>query len=584
MSTPGPSPATAPVVKEPDGFYHPSSEAELAALVKFATDQGKQLRVRGAAHSISHAIYTDRPVGWPNTVNEQSPPPGPNIDVMLDRYRGWRVRDEADKLVEADAGIHMGEDRTNPENASLTTSLLWQLWNDKRWAFSNLGGITRQTVSGFTATGSSGGSLKYSVNDDIWGFRVIDSSGTVQEVTRASNPGLFFAMAPNLGLLGVVSKIIFKCVDTFNIAGQEAITTIEDCEIDVFGGGTAKKPSLEQFLRNADYARVEWWPQRGAERVQVWQAQRIQPQLGFHRRTYEEFTDRPQLTQVGISLIYTVLCNLDDLSQAKPQVARTFARAKQLLQTSSPLDKLGPLGCVLATVLAFAGKVAIEALIDLVVKPSAGWLKRKRPTIFPILLSFFVSLDSQKKGTQKGEPQAFQDEAWHGLPMDNESDDDLLPIAFTEMWVPLGRTEQVMQVLRDYFTSPADVHESYRRTGLFAWELYAAKPTPFWMSASHEAGEEWQDGVFRIDPFWFAGTPVDPSTFYLQFWELLRQHEIPFRLHWGKYQPAPNAGAGGWVSYFESQYPRWNEFKALRARLDPHGTFLNSYWRDQLNI
>jgi len=566
----------------PDGFYHPSSEAELADLVRSASERGLQLRVRGAAHSISHAIYTDPLAGWPNSINEQSPPPGPNIDVMLDRYRGWRVRDESRKLVEADAGIHMGEDRTNPENASLTTSLLWQLWNDKGWALSNLGGITRQTVSGFTATGSSGGSVKYSVNDNLWGFRVIDSNGNVHEVTREdADPGPFLAMAPNLGLLGVVSKIIFECVDTFNIAGQEAITTVEDCEIDLFGPGTAEKPSLEAFLRDAEYARVEWWPQRGAERVQVWQAQRIRPQLGFHRRTYEEFTDEPR-TQVAISLIYTFLSNLDDLSQAKPQIARTFARAEKLLETSSPLEKLGPLGWALANVLAFAGKLATDALIDLL-KPLAGTIERKLPCIFPFLLSFFVSLDSQKRGTAKGEPQAFQDEAWHGLPMDNESDDDLLPIAFTEAWVPLGRTKQVMLLLREYFTSPADVHESYRRTGLFAWELYAAKPTPFWMSASHEQDEEWRDGVFRIDPFWFAGTPVDPSeTFYLQFWELLRDNDIPFRLHWGKYQPAPDAGAGGWVAYFRSQYPRWNDFLALRAERDPHGTFLTSYWRERI--
>jgi D-arabinono-1,4-lactone oxidase len=54
---------------------------------------------------------------------------------------------------------------------------------------------------------------------------------------------------------------------------QETITTIEDCAVDLFGGDG--RPSLEAFLRDAEYARVQWWPQRGAERVLVWQRRQI---------------------------------------------------------------------------------------------------------------------------------------------------------------------------------------------------------------------------------------------------------------------------------------------------------------------
>jgi hypothetical protein len=39
---------------------------------------------------------------------------------------------------------------------------------------------------------------------------------------------------------------------------QETITTIEDCAVDLFGGDG--RPSLEAFLRDAEYARVQWWP------------------------------------------------------------------------------------------------------------------------------------------------------------------------------------------------------------------------------------------------------------------------------------------------------------------------------------
>ena len=77
-----------------DGFHHPASEHELATLVKTAFSEGRELRVRGAVHSLSHVVYSD-PIGeLPNHVGWQQAPPGDNVNVMLDRYRGWRVKDE----------------------------------------------------------------------------------------------------------------------------------------------------------------------------------------------------------------------------------------------------------------------------------------------------------------------------------------------------------------------------------------------------------------------------------------------------------------------------------------------------------
>src|SRR5438552_3248253 len=161
------------IARGADGFYHPGSEAELVALVKQAYQEGKQIRVRGAAHSVACAIYTDPFPASENQVEHQSPPPGDNLNVMLDRYRGFQVLDAEKRLVEAQAGIHLGADPSDPTGtATLETSLLYQLWNDYGWTLSDLGGITHQTVSGFLSTGSSGGSLTYSVSDNIYAFRM----------------------------------------------------------------------------------------------------------------------------------------------------------------------------------------------------------------------------------------------------------------------------------------------------------------------------------------------------------------------------------------------------------------------------
>jgi FAD/FMN-containing dehydrogenase len=145
-----------------DSFAHPASEEELVALVKRAYREGRQLRVRGAAHSIAHAIYTDPHAALPNRVGVHEPPPGAGINVMLDRYRGWRVLDEERRLVEVEAGAHLGRDPGGPiGGAPLEESLLYQLAEQKGWSLLDTGGVTHQTVSGFTATGSSGGSLQY---------------------------------------------------------------------------------------------------------------------------------------------------------------------------------------------------------------------------------------------------------------------------------------------------------------------------------------------------------------------------------------------------------------------------------------
>jgi hypothetical protein len=571
-----------------DGFHHPASEDELVALVQDAYRTGRQLRVRGATHSLSHAIYADPLEGFPQRVQQQTPPQGDGIEVMLDLYRGLRIVDEERKLVEVDAGIHLADDPSDPTGtATLETSLLWQLWK-KGWALSDLGGVTHQTASGFTATGSSGGSLQFSINDNLYGFRVIDGRGEIHEFTLDDeDPDLFYAMSPNVGLLGVVSTVTLQCVDDYNISGQEAITSVDTCAIDLIGPGSEGRPSLEHFLRDAEYARVEWWPQRGVERVLVWQCQRMRPQLGFRPDTYQEFAEHPETAEIFISILYTVLGNIDDLSKAVPKLENAFARLEDVLELSPFLEKLGKVGEALAKFLAHAAEFGVDAAIT-VLRPFAGMIERDIPDFFPKILNTFVPPDSSKEGVEKDEPQSFRDYGWHGLPMDNQADDELLPTEFTEIWVPLSRTQQAMQLLHDYFTEPDDAREAYRRTGLYAWEFYSAMPTKLWMSPSHSSGDDddpWKHGVFRIDPYWFAENSEDPEvTFWPRFWNLLRDAGVPFRLHWGKYWPATSPDDRGWVDYFRSQYPRWDDFLRLRAERDPNNIFLTSYWRDRLGL
>ncbi len=555
-------------------------------MVKAAHREGRQLRVRGAAHSVSHAIYTDPEGARPNRVSEQAPPPGPNLNLMLDRYRGWRVRDEGRRLVEAEAGIHLGADPSDPTGtATLETSLLWQLATEKGWSLEDTGGITHQTISGFTATGSSGGSLRFSANRNLWGFRIVDGRGEVHEVTRDdADPELFYAMCPNLGLLGVVSTITLECVEAFDIRGEQATTTIETCPVDLFGDGGPDRPPLERFLHDTDFARLEWWPQRGAGRVLTWQARRIEAEPGFKPKPYTQFGDDPETEQHLFGILFTVIGNLDDLSAAKAKLEDDFDELEKVLELLGSKD-LGGVGELLGKALGAAIELGVDAAIT-VLEPVAPLIKRELPDFFPRLVDAFVTLDADKDGAEKGKPQSFQDWGWHGLPMDNQASDVLMPTEFTEAWIPLSRTQQVMQLLRDYFAEPEDAAAALRRTGTYAWELYAVMPERFWMNAAHSDGEdEWRHGALRVDPYWFAENAANPAeTLFAGLWSLLREAEIPFRLHWGKFQPLYPAGDRTWVDFFRSQYPRWDDFLRLRAQRDPNNIFLTEYWRDRFGL
>ena len=577
------------ISKGPHGFYHPASEAELVELIKQANREGKLLRVRGAVHSVACAIYTDPCTENDNYVEKQTPPPGENINVMLNKYRGFRVVDKERMLVEAEAGLNLGIDPSDPTHTStLENSLLYQLWKDYGWTLSDLGGITHQTVSGFIATGSSGGSLTYSIYDNLHAFRMIDGEGNIYEVSRDdTDPDEFRAVALSMGLLGVISTITFKCIPTFNISGQEAITTYQEALVDLFGGGDERRPSFETFLKDVEYTRLVWWPQRGGERIIVWQSQRIAPQYGFRPVHYQEFGDSPEITEVAISIFYTIIGNLDDLSKAKPKLEETFDQLGEVLDFFlEKQEKLGKFGKILAKILSGVIEFGVDAAIT-IISPFGKKLKDALPDIFPKVLDIFMPLDSTKKGMEKGEPQSFRDYGWHGLPMDGQASDTLVPTEFTEIWLPIGRTEQVMNILNNYFTSAKDNDQAMERTGTYAWELYGAGPIDIWMSPSYSNGEdEWKEGVFRIDPYWFSGNAGNPAeVFYPQLWKLLRDNGIPYRLHWGKFQPIVQEGdPEGWVTFFREQYERWDDFLARRAEKDPNNIFLTDYWRSRFGL
>jgi D-arabinono-1,4-lactone oxidase len=164
----------------------------------------------------------------------------------------------------------------------------------------------------------------------------------------------------------------------------------------------------------------------------------------------------------------------------------------------------------------------------------------------------------------------FHDSSLRALPMDNEIDNDLLPAAFTELWIDLDRAHEVGAALSAFYAEDA----GWARSGSFACELYAAKRSRFWLSPGYG-----RDSI-RVDLMHIEQGAIRPeSEYFPQFWSLLAPFDA--RFHWGKLMPPPGRLAGR--EYFRRVYPRWEDFVELRSRLDPQRLFVNEYWRAYLD-
>ena len=229
---------TPPIQIGSDGFYHPASEADVIALVKYARENSLQIRGRGSTHSVAWSIYTDPKDGSPpNRTLQQSPPPG-EINMAFDQMRGLDWIDEAGGVVEAEPGINLGWDTQDPFGVStLENSLLHQIF-EKGWAVNTLGGITHQTMAGFTATGSAGGSTRYAW-DNMIAYRVVDGTGQAAWIDQSHKD--FDAYGTSMGLLGIVTKVRLQLVPMYNITGTEITTEMSGpgAPMDFFGSGSA---------------------------------------------------------------------------------------------------------------------------------------------------------------------------------------------------------------------------------------------------------------------------------------------------------------------------------------------------------
>ncbi|XP_065844165.1 uncharacterized protein [Oscarella lobularis] len=565
-------------LKDEKNFYHPQSEQEIITLVKLAKEKSLKVRVRGSGHSMARAIFTDTDTGTPArdgiAVNEEAPD-GKDINIVLDQYAKIISVDTESNLVTVQAGIHLGRDPEDPRS-TLENSLLYVLHHTFGLTLVNLGGITHQTVGGFLMTGSSGGSLLYSVQDNVHALRFIDGCGAPYDVD--SDEENFDAYVVSLGLLGVLSRVTFKCEKTFNIKGSQSVALTKLSSVDLFEEDeqrqtmdqAEKRPNLIEFLSKNDYARLLWWPQ-GTELLSsttVWKAKKMDAEPSFKPNPHAVFDNLS--TMVLYSYVMILLGNFGNkdgvlaLAQKKSERIQKL-KTEELLKANPSLcedvaKKLAESydNCNLSLL-----GLAANAISDIDCKPLIHFLTT-------VAIGIFNSIDGNVE---------FQDYSYTGLPMDNSADDVIVPVMWTEMWIPLGKATEAMKALREY------VGWSIEKAGNNAWELYAAKPSKAWLSMSYTDGnDEWKDGAFRIDPYWCADNQGNFRDFYKPIWKCLKEAKIPFRLHWGKSFPLIDDADITREDVVTERYPLLKAFRDIQKKRDPAGVFLNDYWRHWLSF
>ncbi len=508
-----------------DGLYHPASEDDIIKLIKHAKTNGLHVRVRGAGQSVNEAIFT---AGFPKSQN---------INMQLDQFRAVKF-DKANMQVTVGGGCNFSVDPFDPMSTE-KNSLYGQL-SKKGWALANVPEVAHQTVAGFLSTGSSAGSTHHSFDACVVAITVIDGTGTRKTFTRSSNLNdPFFAVGASLGLMGIITSVTLQCVKDFHVVGTLMVHHANALPFDFVGKGKSKKPSLEKYLADSEFTRLMWWPFPTVNRVIAWQARTMKPK-DYNRKTGTRQKFKPQPYQPTFPPLFgTTLPS----RMAAAIGFRLLGMWPDWLKKLIPFDRT---------------EQEVEQIVAALF-----------PALYPKMLDFFFPLTDARK---QRPVQHYWDTWSAGLMIDaQEFSDTLFNMIYTEIWVDIKHTGKLINTFQDHYAKAG-----LTATWFYATEVYGAKKSDFWMSPGYGRNS------VRISILWWTTNKQPAMQYYQQFWDLLRQKDIPFRLHWGKYLPPPKSKEG--PALLRNQYPKWDDFMTLRKQMDPDNIFLTSYWKTQLGI
>ena len=578
------------------------------------------------------------------------------------------------KLFKIGGGLVLGSNENDGGSVSIKEGALYNL-DSNECALFDLGGIYSQTVAGYLSTGAAGGSTKDSIEENIVAYkiatyengtaktRIIRKSGGAGKAASADDEfETFQAYSTSMGLLGVTLEVYVRGIPRFAIAGYEVTTNLRDCEVDLFGNGfddegkrkqyaftyTDKEDkhitmkghqlSMKEYLKKYKYTRLEWWPQKGVNRVVLWKAAKIDipkdsmeypqqklkssnaqvsvpssvsfkgatPELNYPTPYQNAFlgTRKPgffnggtgdgQVTVLEVlsSLLLTIIGNLNNLANVElkwsidAQFDKWFEefekQALNIVRTAGVPEDSAKI--VAEKLIRIVKAIVNKGLVSPLIVDLGQFLLKIEPVVLRFLYNIFAAPLSD------GGPQQFTDIWFEGLPMDKDVNYAIIPVVFTELWFPINRSLEVMEIVQQVFTS--DNIET-----LFAIEFYAGAKSNSWLSASGP----WPDSVdenspvLRVDVYYFpynnepGVNPTDlvsnGKEFYSKIWTDItkrcaaKDKPVPFKFHLGKY-----SGDIARTEQYKMQYKKWDDWHKKRKEMDPLSIFMNDYWSEKLDI
>ena len=260
----------------PETLHEPRDAEEISEIVRRAADSGGRVKALGSALSWSDIIDVAQSA------------------IVLDRMSSVVEVDEAGHRITVQGGA-----RLHHVNETLAQHGL---------AFDNFGSIVIQTAGGYIGTGTHGtGGRTRILSSHIERMRMVDGLGRIHELSADSEPELFSAARVNLGCLGVVTDITFRCVDAFNLEERLELVDFDTALADI-----------DRYVEDNDYFKLWWIPY--TKKIQVYRFNRTdEPKT---KPTFSEWLDTSGVSGVAFTQLLR-------FSRAVPSAVRALHDAIQ---------------------------------------------------------------------------------------------------------------------------------------------------------------------------------------------------------------------------------------------------------------
>ncbi|PVU92000.1 hypothetical protein BB559_003902 [Furculomyces boomerangus] len=202
----------------PQLLLAPSNENEVIEIINFARNRGINVKPIGSGFSPSDLACTE------------------GIMMTMKNFNRVLKVDNLNSTITIESGITLHE--------------LHKLLGFWGLAFSSIGSISDQTISGVISTAAHGTGIDYGCFSSIvLDLVIIDGLGNRHYCSHSFNKDLFDAARCSLGALGVITQVTLQCEPTFKLKAVQVPMDLDEILND-----------LPNVLNSAEHVRFWWFP------------------------------------------------------------------------------------------------------------------------------------------------------------------------------------------------------------------------------------------------------------------------------------------------------------------------------------